>query len=152
MNQFSPIIFTLYTADLELWLKYCKVYGYADDTTTSCWGRNITLNQGFGANLKKPFLLNFATNFSLFGVFLAFQHKKHWKCIFLPAFGVPSTQMLVKIYNTQSVLFSLCSALATAAEHFLLLSQKGLSCRHHTEQCTLGDSCFMISPPQNGFS
>ena len=32
----SPIIFTLYTADLELWCKYSKIYNYADDTTSSC--------------------------------------------------------------------------------------------------------------------
>ena len=30
----SPIIFTLYTADMELWLKTSKLTNYADDTTT----------------------------------------------------------------------------------------------------------------------
>ena len=31
--------------------------------------------------------------------FLAFQHKKHWKLLFWPAFGVRSTQTLVEIFN-----------------------------------------------------
>ena len=30
----SPIIFTIYTADMEAWLKTSKVFNYADDTTT----------------------------------------------------------------------------------------------------------------------
>ena len=30
----SPIVFTLYTADMELWLKTSKLTNYADDTTT----------------------------------------------------------------------------------------------------------------------
>ena len=37
----SPIIFTLFTADLEMWCKYSKIYGYADDTTTACQGKNL---------------------------------------------------------------------------------------------------------------
>ena len=37
----SPIIFTLFTADLELWCKYSKIYNYADDTTSSCSGKNL---------------------------------------------------------------------------------------------------------------
>ena len=44
---------------------------------------------------KMCVLLNCASNFLLF----TFQHKKHWKRIFGPAFGVHSTQTLVKIYN-----------------------------------------------------
>ena len=31
--------------------------------------------------------------------FLGFLHKKRWKWLFPPAFGVRSTQTLVKIYN-----------------------------------------------------
>ena len=34
-------IFTLFTADLEYWCKYSKIYVYADDTTSSCKGKNI---------------------------------------------------------------------------------------------------------------
>ena len=30
----SPIIFTLYTADMELWLNNSKLFNFADDTTT----------------------------------------------------------------------------------------------------------------------
>ena len=30
----SPMIFTIYTADMEIWLKTSKVFNYADDTTT----------------------------------------------------------------------------------------------------------------------
>ena len=37
----SPIIFTLFTADMELWCKYSTFFGYADDTTTSCQGSSI---------------------------------------------------------------------------------------------------------------
>ena len=44
----------------------------------------------------------------LFLRFLAFKHKKCWKWLFWPAFGVPSTQTLVKIYNIEHfVLFKL---------------------------------------------
>ena len=31
----------LLTADLELWCKYSKIYVYADDTTSSCSGKNL---------------------------------------------------------------------------------------------------------------
>ena len=52
-------------------------------------------------NLKNMcFLQNFETNFFLFLRFLGFQHKKRCKWLFRPAFGVRSTQTLVKIYNT----------------------------------------------------
>ena len=37
----SPIIFTLFSADLEFWCKFVKIYGYADDTTSSCSGKNV---------------------------------------------------------------------------------------------------------------
>ena len=37
----SPIIFTLFTADLELWCKFSKIYGFADDTTSACQGKNL---------------------------------------------------------------------------------------------------------------
>ena len=36
----SPIIFTLYTADMELWLKTSKLTNYADDTTTDNKSKN----------------------------------------------------------------------------------------------------------------
>ena len=36
-----------------------------------------TFDQRFGANLKAPFLLNFAANFLLFLLFKAFQREKH---------------------------------------------------------------------------
>ena len=36
----SPIIFTLYTADMELWLKSSKLFNFADDTTTDNKGKN----------------------------------------------------------------------------------------------------------------
>ena len=39
----SPIIFTLYTADMELWLENSSLFNYADDTTTDC--RNIDVLQ-----------------------------------------------------------------------------------------------------------
>ena len=26
---------------MEKWLKHCRIYGYADDTTTSCHGKNL---------------------------------------------------------------------------------------------------------------
>ena len=32
----SPIIFTLYTADMEMWLKNSKLTNFADDTETHC--------------------------------------------------------------------------------------------------------------------
>ena len=37
----SPIIFTLFTADLEYWCKHSKIFSYADDTTTSCHGKDL---------------------------------------------------------------------------------------------------------------
>jgi hypothetical protein len=36
----SPIVFTLYTADMELWLKTSKLSNFADDTTTGNSGKN----------------------------------------------------------------------------------------------------------------
>ena len=39
MLDVSPIIFTLFTADLELWCKFSKIYSYDDDTTSSCKGK-----------------------------------------------------------------------------------------------------------------
>ena len=45
---------------------------------------------------KTCYLLKFAANFLLFQGFL---HKKCWKCLLQPAFGVHSTQTLVEIYN-----------------------------------------------------
>ena len=32
----SPIIFTIYGADLEEWVKHSKIFNYADDTSSSC--------------------------------------------------------------------------------------------------------------------
>ena len=37
----SPIVFTLYTADMELWLKFSKLFNFADDTTTDSKGKNV---------------------------------------------------------------------------------------------------------------
>ena len=37
----SPIIFTLYTANMELWLKNSNLTNYADDTTTDNKSKNI---------------------------------------------------------------------------------------------------------------
>ena len=39
----SPIIFTLYTADMELWLNNSKLFNFADDTTTDTKG-TVPLN------------------------------------------------------------------------------------------------------------
>ena len=36
----SPIIFTIYTADMELWLKTSKLFNFADDTTTDSKGKS----------------------------------------------------------------------------------------------------------------
>ena len=36
----SPIIFTLFTSDLEYWCKHSKIFSYADDTTSSCQGKD----------------------------------------------------------------------------------------------------------------
>ena len=35
----SPIVFTLYTADMEMWLTSSKLANFADDTTTDCKGK-----------------------------------------------------------------------------------------------------------------
>ena len=37
----SPIIFTIYGADLELWTKDSSLTAYADDTTTGCKDKEI---------------------------------------------------------------------------------------------------------------
>ena len=37
----SPIIFTLYTADMELWLKTSKLFNFADDTTKDNKGKSL---------------------------------------------------------------------------------------------------------------
>ena len=36
----SPIIFTIYTADMEAWLKTSKLFNYTDDTTTDNKSKN----------------------------------------------------------------------------------------------------------------
>ena len=35
----SPIVFTLYTSDMELWLKHSGLFNFADDTTTDSKGK-----------------------------------------------------------------------------------------------------------------
>ena len=37
----SPIIFTIYCADLEEWIKHSKLLNYADDTSTSNSGKDV---------------------------------------------------------------------------------------------------------------
>ena len=39
----SPIVFNIYTADLTDWVKYSKLFNYADDTTSCMEGRNLEL-------------------------------------------------------------------------------------------------------------
>ena len=41
----SPIIFTLYTADMELWLKTSSLFNFADDTTTDNRSKSKKRNQ-----------------------------------------------------------------------------------------------------------
>ena len=48
---------------------------------------------------KTLFFAQFYFKFAIFCVFSAFEHKKCWKCLFWPAFGVPSNPTLVNIYN-----------------------------------------------------
>ena len=38
----SPIVFTIYTADMELWLKFSKLFNFADDTTTDTKGKEAS--------------------------------------------------------------------------------------------------------------
>ena len=54
----SPIVFTLYTADMELWLKTSKLFNFADDTTTD--GKGIAKEE-IRANLQEDAtnILNF---------------------------------------------------------------------------------------------
>ena len=37
----SPILFTIVTADIQDWVKYSSLFGYADDTSSSCKGKCI---------------------------------------------------------------------------------------------------------------
>ena len=41
----SPIIFTLYTADMELWLSNSSLFNFADDTTTDFKHKDVSLIQ-----------------------------------------------------------------------------------------------------------
>ena len=41
MNKTENNIILTLSADLELWCKYSKIYNYADDTTSSCSGKNL---------------------------------------------------------------------------------------------------------------
>ena len=55
----SPIVFTIYTADMELWLKSSKVFNFADDTTTDTKGKepiNIKLKLEEDANNALQFM------------------------------------------------------------------------------------------------
>ena len=38
----SPIIFVLYVSDLEDWLEFSKAFTYADDTSSSVSGKDLT--------------------------------------------------------------------------------------------------------------
>lgn len=37
----SPLIFTIYMADIELWMEHATMFGYADDTSTTVSGKNL---------------------------------------------------------------------------------------------------------------
>ena len=37
----SPMIFTIYTSDLQYWVKKAKIFNYADDTTSSCSAKQL---------------------------------------------------------------------------------------------------------------
>ena len=37
----SPLIFTIYVADIELWMEFADIFGYADDTTTAVSDENM---------------------------------------------------------------------------------------------------------------
>jgi hypothetical protein len=54
----SPMVFTLYTADMELWLKNSKLHNFADDTTTDTKGKD---EQKIKADLEEDsrFVLQF---------------------------------------------------------------------------------------------
>ena len=41
----SPIVFTLYTADMELWLVNSSLFKFADDTTTDCRNKDVLIIQ-----------------------------------------------------------------------------------------------------------
>ena len=60
---------------------------------------NKTINQCLVQTLKTRCLAKFFIKFVPFCIFPAFWHKKRWKRLFPPAFGVCSTQPLVEIYN-----------------------------------------------------
>ena len=70
-------------------------YSSSFNTHRSFFG-NKSVHQRFGANLKN---LPFAKICCKFLAFLGFLHKKCWKWLFWPAFGVRSIQTLVEIYN-----------------------------------------------------
>ena len=54
----SLIIFTLYTADMELWLKTSKLFNFADDTTTYNKGKSLLEINFLTPILSKPNISN----------------------------------------------------------------------------------------------
>ena len=77
----SPILFTLFTADLEKWCKHSKIYGYADDTTSSCKGKSwkdIIKNLEEDANIILSYMASngLAANQNK-TVFMLLNMKKH---------------------------------------------------------------------------
>ena len=69
----------------------------------TCFSENKTLNW-VQTQRTSCFLLNFASIFLPYLAFLNFLNQKSEKYIFVQAFGVHSTQMPVKIYNTRKKL------------------------------------------------
>ena len=37
----SPMVFTIYTSDLQYWVKKAKIFNYADDTTSGCSAKEL---------------------------------------------------------------------------------------------------------------
>ena len=39
----SPMVFTIYTSDLQYWVKKAKIFNYADDTSSSCSAKELSI-------------------------------------------------------------------------------------------------------------
>ena len=65
------------------------------------WVQCCIFRPAFWCKLKKTiFVLDYYANFLFFFSFLSFLPLKTLKFRFCPAFGVPSTQKMIKIYNS----------------------------------------------------
>ena len=100
----EQVLPTLYTGQNNIMWIFTSFSITMGKKMKSAKNKETRLNAGWhtmaGGLLGKIFCLHLLA----LSCFFSFLHEKHWKSIFLPAFGVCSNQMLVKIYTSNPLL------------------------------------------------